>query len=284
MSKNKSELLFKCLFFVFAVLYLFAVIKIVFLKDGIRVVTDTYRLIPFNSIYEYKLGLKSASSLAVNYLGNIAMFFPLGIFLPVFFKKLNLAKVVLIGFFLSLAVELFQFLSSSGYADIDDIIMNTAGTMLGAFTYFYIFGGKKKSIASYILSLILIIAIEIGSLAGIWYLAPNILPDKMIAINGMIAGKRLDSYDASMKCYKMSHGEIFIIKNTVQDKNGNKIDKKDTYFLSDRAIYVIESREKGYHVVGIDNMIDAVAKIGEANVKIWLSDTGECSLVLLETE
>ena len=206
---KKSTL--KWLFLLPAALYLYMVIKLTFLKDGIRLETNVYRIMPFNSVYEYKQGLKSAASLIMNYAGNIAMFFPFGIFLPVFFKKLNFWKTVLLGLLFSLLIELLQHTMSSGYADVDDIIMNTLGAALGAFTFFYIFMGKKRSKASYILSLVLILLLEAGSCICIWRYAPNLLPENAISVNGMIAGKSVDEYDVRVKCYKMSHGDVFVI-------------------------------------------------------------------------
>ena len=94
MSKTRTKKVFRWIFAVLAVFYVLFVIKITFVKDGVRLETQMRRLIPFNGIYDYRLGLKSAVSLAINYLGNVAMFFPAGIFLPVVFKKLNIKKTV----------------------------------------------------------------------------------------------------------------------------------------------------------------------------------------------
>ena len=130
MKNSKSVL--KWLFLIAAAVYVFAVIKLTFVKDGIRLETDEYRAVLFSGINEYKAGLKSFESLMLNYAGNVAMFLPLGIFLPVFFKKLTFWKTVWLGFLFSSMIELLQYSMSSGYMDVDDIITNTLGAALGA--------------------------------------------------------------------------------------------------------------------------------------------------------
>jgi len=72
-----------------------------------------------------------------NLFGNIAMFIPVGLAWPFCFKKLdNIGKVVLAGFAFSLLIELSQLLFFQRGTDIDDLITNTAGVLIGAIIYF----------------------------------------------------------------------------------------------------------------------------------------------------
>ena len=71
-----------------------------------------------------------------NILGNRVLFLPWGIFLPLFSANYySLKKVVLTAFFCSLTIEIIQFVSkffgSYRSVDIDDIILNTTGALLG---------------------------------------------------------------------------------------------------------------------------------------------------------
>ena len=60
------------------------------------------------------------------------MFIPSGIILPVVYKKLNnLAKVVAAGALISLSIEVIQLPFGSRATDIDDLILNTIGVMIG---------------------------------------------------------------------------------------------------------------------------------------------------------
>lgn len=66
----------------------------------------------------------------VNFLGNIAMFMPIGLFLPMLFSKCSFSRTVLIGLGISLLIELCQIPLGRG-VDIDDLWLNTLGAAVG---------------------------------------------------------------------------------------------------------------------------------------------------------
>lgn len=71
-----------------------------------------------------------------NIMGNILLFVPLGFFIPLLFKNKNkIVNIVLYGFCASLAIEIIQLSTAINVTDIDDIIFNTLGAVLGFFTY-----------------------------------------------------------------------------------------------------------------------------------------------------
>ncbi|MCR4566902.1 MAG: VanZ family protein [Pseudobutyrivibrio sp.] len=73
-----------------------------------------------------------------NVIGNISMFIPVGIVWPVCFKELNsISKVTLAGFVYTLLIEISQ-LPLERVTDVDDLILNTTGTFIGALIYFSI--------------------------------------------------------------------------------------------------------------------------------------------------
>lgn len=64
---------------------------------------------------------------------NIVMLIPFGAFLPIYFKKFQkLVPAVTAGIVMSLALEVLQLFTFRA-TDIDDLIMNTLGTLLGYF-------------------------------------------------------------------------------------------------------------------------------------------------------
>ena len=66
---------------------------------------------------------------------NIILFIPLGILLPFLWKKYNTLKATLMfGFLMSLAIEILQILTYRA-TDINDIIANTLGSVLGYFVF-----------------------------------------------------------------------------------------------------------------------------------------------------
>ena len=73
----------------------------------------------------------------INIIGNVTMFIPVGLAWPYCFKKLDsIGKVVLAGGGLSLFIEVTQLPFYSRCSDIDDLIMNTTGALIGVIIYF----------------------------------------------------------------------------------------------------------------------------------------------------
>ena len=66
---------------------------------------------------------------------NIMMFIPIGFFVGGALKKKHIWNAVGIGFVLSLFIELTQLITTRGVFNVDDVIHNTLGCIIG-FTYF----------------------------------------------------------------------------------------------------------------------------------------------------
>ena len=85
-------------------------------------------LFPLVNLFDYD----SKRDLLRNVIGNVAMFIPSGIVLPIIYKRLDsFIKVILAGGGISLCIEMMQLPFSVRASDIDDLILNTAGVMLG---------------------------------------------------------------------------------------------------------------------------------------------------------
>jgi glycopeptide antibiotics resistance protein len=75
-----------------------------------------------------------------NTLGNIALFLPLGIFLPLLSGRFDsMKRILFLALFLSLSIETIQFflrlVGSPRAVDIDDVLLNTLGACLGLVVY-----------------------------------------------------------------------------------------------------------------------------------------------------
>ena len=69
--------------------------------------------------------------------GNLLGFVPLGIFLPLLFRRLRLfPAVIAVVFMVSLGYEVIQLCTGLGVFDVDDLILNTAGGMIGFIIHF----------------------------------------------------------------------------------------------------------------------------------------------------
>lgn len=74
-----------------------------------------------------------------NLFGNVLAFMPLGILIPVSFSGIDRFWMILLhSFWLSLCIELFQLVSHFGAFDVDDILLNTLGGLLGFFVFLII--------------------------------------------------------------------------------------------------------------------------------------------------
>ena len=62
---------------------------------------------------------------------NICMFLPVGFFLKCGYRSVTYKKVFLVGFIVSFFVELLQFTFSKGLCEVDDVIHNSLGCMVG---------------------------------------------------------------------------------------------------------------------------------------------------------
>ena len=73
----------------------------------------------------------------INIIGNVTMFIPVGIVWPFCFRKLDtVGKTVLAGAGFPLFIEITQLLFYDRCSDVDDIILNTTGILVGALIYF----------------------------------------------------------------------------------------------------------------------------------------------------
>ncbi len=94
-----------------------------------------YNLTLFQEIGRYvSYGIRTGSwyLFFINVCGNVAVFIPIGLFLPVLIERCkNVFLTVLLCLEISLAVEVTQILSRVGTFDVDDLLLNTLGGVLG---------------------------------------------------------------------------------------------------------------------------------------------------------
>ncbi len=97
------------------------------------VLKDTYREVFKNGNINYFL---------INFMGNIIMFMPIGFMLPLLYK-ISVKKVILLGSLFSLFIEISQLFLQRG-TDIDDLMLNTLGVVLGLVIYKLVDKKKKE--------------------------------------------------------------------------------------------------------------------------------------------
>ena len=123
-------------------LYVAGIIYALFFSErygrNARYETMQYNLVPFEEIQRYIMNLEcfTFELFVANIAGNICMFIPFGALLFVWKEKpVTFLNVTFYSLFLSLSIELIQLVTRVGVFDVDDILMNTVGGMIGYFVY-----------------------------------------------------------------------------------------------------------------------------------------------------
>lgn len=87
---------------------------------------------PFIHLFDYAI----YNEAILNLVGNITMFIPLGIVWPIVYKDLDTPlKVIAAGIGFSLLIEIVQLPFYDRVSDIDDLILNSTGFIIGYVIY-----------------------------------------------------------------------------------------------------------------------------------------------------
>lgn len=91
--------------------------------------------VPFKTILPYLLGYKGFIIASVNLLGNIALLIPIGFLIPFIYSNITWKKSLILAITAGLSIEVMQVVLGVGIFDIDDIILNALGVMIGYWTF-----------------------------------------------------------------------------------------------------------------------------------------------------
>lgn len=119
---------------ILSVIYIALLLKIIVFKYPSYMVFEFAdgNFVPFKTILTYLNGYPTWIVAKNNLIGNIAPFMPLGLFLPFLFKhSLRLRTVIGTALAVGVAMESTQLLFQIGMFDVDDIILNALGIVVG---------------------------------------------------------------------------------------------------------------------------------------------------------
>ncbi|QCJ40798.1 VanZ family protein [Bacillus sp. S3] len=140
------KIIFKMTMFLILLLYLAILSKLILFKyiplseiiNHFNFTYDEYHwrsnnFVPFKTIYFYLFLADINLNIRIeNVAGNIIGFMPFGFILPLLAKKFQkLGAITVATFSLSLTFELLQLVFEFGSFDVDDLILNTIGGILG---------------------------------------------------------------------------------------------------------------------------------------------------------
>ena len=132
-KRTQYRILGKILFVLYIIfVFYFLLISEIYGRTG-EMQEYHYNLILFKEIkrfwnYRNQLGIFAT---ATNLLGNVLIFLPFGFFMAMASKYRSFLSTVIYSFALSLTIELSQLFMKVGCFDVDDLLLNTIGGMIG---------------------------------------------------------------------------------------------------------------------------------------------------------
>lgn len=107
--------------------------------------TYMYNLVPFSTIQHFmQLSNFNTNIWVINLIGNIGVFIPFGLLIPMVFgeRYVRFLFIFLLGLFI---LETLQLITRRGSFDIDDFILNTIGATIGYSIYYLACFALKNS-------------------------------------------------------------------------------------------------------------------------------------------
>ncbi len=115
--------------------------------------------VPFKTIVPYLFGYKGLIIAGVNLVGNIALLVPIGFLVPLVYRNMTWKKSLIIAIVSGLAIETMQTVLRVGIFDIDDVILNALGVMIGYFMLIILTKwGRERKYKNIIIAAIIFIA------------------------------------------------------------------------------------------------------------------------------
>lgn len=145
--RNKDFVLYqKLLSAYFSIGYFILLYNLLFVSGRYGMSSKKISLVPFKTINSYLQSiLYSNNSIAIiNVVGNIVLFIPIGLIISIYLNNKILNFIILL--LVPITIEIMQFITASGVTDIDDVILNFFGEIVGASIFLFIkyLYNKKK--------------------------------------------------------------------------------------------------------------------------------------------
>ncbi|WP_263706489.1 VanZ family protein [Shouchella tritolerans] len=243
---TKEIVLLYCLYGLFA-LYLVFLFRITLFKQvslynffaAIGASERTINVIPFASILDMVKTDLSTMRIMENVLGNIGIFIPLGLLLPVIIKREG-RNILFSGILLSAFIEMSQLLFGLGSTDIDDLILNTCGTIIG-YWFFKIIKKKAASSFSLLASMVALTMVSGTIVLSILFVTHTdlftLFPKNVVVENEELVQEFIETPNyLSGKLVEVKDSTL-IVELTVQSATEQK-KRLDFHLTADSRIYV----------------------------------------------
>ncbi len=133
LKANREKIIFYKEFFgLLFMLYILTLFYIVTYQDPVSNSISSYNLMPFKELFRYDFG---TTLFYKNIVGNLVLFVPFGLFVSYYLKTKHIGLIFLLSLISSVTIEFAQRLIVGRVFDVDDIILNVAGGIVGYFIY-----------------------------------------------------------------------------------------------------------------------------------------------------
>lgn len=130
--KNRLHKLGKLLFLAYLIFLLYFLIFSEWYGRSGEMSDYHYNLVLFQEIQRFWNHRKQLGWIAyANLVGNVVIFIPYGFFMPMASRYRSFCQTLFYSFGFSLLVECFQLITKVGSFDVDDLLLNTIGGILG---------------------------------------------------------------------------------------------------------------------------------------------------------
>lgn len=103
--------------------------------------------VPFKTILPYLLGEKGRMIAVLELVGNIALLVPIGFLVPFVSRKITWRKALALAVAAGLVIEGMQAIFRVGIFDVDDVILNGTGVMIGYWIFGILVGSYDENLA-----------------------------------------------------------------------------------------------------------------------------------------
>ena len=274
--------------------YLVVLIRIVLFKQvalynlfaAIGSMERTISIIPFKSLLDMINNNISVTRILENILGNIAIFIPFGLLLPIVQKDMS-KKIILYGLITSALIEIIQYVFALGSSDIDDLTLNTLGTIIGYLLY-KIIHKKARADTLTAISIIILVTVLGGFALGILFINQTelfMLSRKEIVVeNKNLVQDFIDTQPTVSGKFVKVNGNVLTLEKSIHSSTDTRTimdleitPNSNIYICYNKINYffsTISGEQISYEKIEYSDFLSQNSNsfTKENNVRIWSSD------------
>lgn len=274
--------------------YLVVLIRIVLFKQvalynlfaAIGSMERTISIIPFKSLLDMINNNISVTRILENILGNIAIFIPFGLLLPIVQKDKS-KKIILYGLITSALIEIIQYVFALGSSDIDDLMLNTLGTVIGYLLY-KIIHKKARADTLTAISIIVLVTVLGGFALGILFINHTelfMLSSKEIVVeNKNLVQDFIDTQPTVSGKFVKVNGNVLTLEKSIHSSTDTRTimdleitPNSNIYICYNKIDYffsTISGEQISYGKIEYSDFLSQNSNsfTKENNVRIWSSD------------